>query len=452
MSGNGNLPGPRGYPIVGVLPMLRARTLKFLVDVSRRYGELVPLRLMMNTAYLLNHPAHVEHVLQTNYRNYRKAPMIERLKPIFGEGLVTSEDEFWARQRTLMQPSFHRKKIEALAPPMVEVVAAHLELWRRRAQQGAEFNLSEDISCLTLEVVLKTMFGSGLGDDAPALSRALVLANEVISKRVWDLTNLGSLLPTRKNREFNRSVKLLRGVVERMIEQRRASGQFGDDLLGILLEAAAQDSDGFMTRELLRDEVITLMLAGYESTATMVAWAIFFMSQHPEHLERLRTEADAVLAGQTPSFEHLKRLDYTKRVIQEVGRLRPSIWWFARTAVADDVIAGQKIAAGTMVLISQYLLHTLPSIWDDPERFDPERFLPENVAKRSRFAYLPFGAGPRVCIGSSFAMMEMQFILPMIFRAFDVRITSDLNPEFGSFLSLRPNRDFTAVAMPRRRN
>jgi cytochrome P450 len=222
--------------------------------------------------------------------------------------------------------------------------------------------------------------------------------------------------------------------------------------MGILLEAAAQDSDGFMTRELLRDEVITLMLAGYESTATMVAWAIFFMSQHPEHLEKLRAESDDVLAGQPPSFEHLKKLDYTKRVIQEVGRLRPSIWWFARTAVADDVIAGQKIAAGTMVLISQYLLHTLPSIWDDPERFDPERFLPENVAKRSRFAYLPFGAGPRVCIGSSFAMMEMQFILPMIFRAFDVRITSDLNPEFGSFLSLRPNDDFTAIATARRRN
>ncbi|MBL8643824.1 MAG: cytochrome P450 [Rhodospirillaceae bacterium] len=446
------LSGPKGYPIVGVLPMLRANTLQFLVDAARRYGDLVPLRLMMSTAYLLNHPAHVEHVLQTNYKNYRKAPMIDRLKPIFGDGLVTSEDEFWSRQRSLMQPSFHRKRIEALAGPMVEVTQRHLDTWRMRAASGLEFNLSEDISCLTLEVVLKTMFSSGLGEDGPALSRALVLANEVISKRVWDLTSLGSLLPTKKNREFNKAVALLRGVVERMIEQRRATKDYGNDLLGILLEAAAADTGEFMTRELLRDEVITLMLAGYESTATMVAWAIFFLSQHPRHLEALRTEVDTMLAGRAPTAEDLKSLDYTRRVIQEVGRLRPSIWWFARVAVQDDIIGGQPIKAGTMVLISQYLLHTQPSIWDDPERFDPERFQAHNVMKRSKFAYLPFGAGPRVCIGSGFAMMEMQFILSMIFRAFDVRITSDANPAFGSFLSLRPNEDFRAVCTARRRH
>jgi cytochrome P450 len=449
-SGRDRLPGPKGYPILGVLPMLRANTLKFLVSASRNFGDLVPLRLLMNTAYLLNHPAHVEHVLQTNYKNYRKAPMIDRLKPIFGEGLVTSEDEFWSKQRTLMQPSFHRKRIEALGQPMVDVTREHLKVWRERALRGEEFNLSEDISCLTLEIVLRTMFSSGLGEEGPALSRALVLANEVMSKRVWDLTQLGSMLPTKKNREFNKSVTLLRSVVERMIEERRATKNYGNDLLGILLEASAADDGDFMTRELLRDEVITLMLAGYESTATMVAWAIFFLSQHPQHLETLRNEVDSVLAGRDPAAEDLKHLEYTRRVIQEVGRLRPSIWWFARVAVNDDVIAGERIKAGTMVLISQYLLHTQPTIWEDPDRFDPERFLSKNVMKRSKFAYLPFGAGPRVCIGSGFAMMEMQFILPMIFRAFDVRITSAQNPDFGSFLSLRPNDDFRAVASLRR--
>jgi cytochrome P450 len=452
MFGRDRLPGPKGYPIVGVLPMLRADTINFLVSASRNYGDLVPLKLFMSTAYLLNHPAHVEHVLQTNYRNYRKAPMIDRLKPIFGEGLVTSEDEFWARQRSLMQPSFHRKKMESLAEPMVGVIERHLKQWHERASHGGEFNLSEDISCLTLEIVLQTMFSSGLGADGPALSRALVLANEVVSKRVWDLTNIGSHLPTRRNREFNRSVALLRSVVERMIAERQARGHFGGDMLGILLEATAADSGDFMTRQLLRDEVITLMLAGYESTATMVAWSLFFLSQHPHHLEILRSEADSALAGRLPTADDIKNLEYTKRVIQEVGRLRPSIWWFARMAVADDVIGGQKIKAGTMVLVSQYLLHTLPSIWEDPERFDPDRFLPHNSAKRSRFAYLPFGAGPRVCIGSGFAMMEMQFILPMIGRAFDVTITSDKDPSFGSFLSLRPNVDFRAVVRRRNRN
>ena len=406
----------------------------------------------MTTAYLLNHPAHVEHVLQTNYRNYSKCAMMERLKPIFGNGLVTSDDELWARQRKLMQPSFHRKKIEALAPVMAGTVTEHLEIWKRRSRDGEEFNLSEDISVLTLEIVLRTMFGSGLGDEAPQLARALVLANEVISKRVWDLTTLPAMLPTKKNREFEHSVKLLHNVVARMVGERRATGVFGDDLLGILLEASNGEGDERMSDGQLRDEVITLMLAGYESTATMVAWSIFFLSQYPAHLERMRNEGDMVLKGRAPEAGDLKDLEYTRRVIQEVGRLRPSIWWFARQAISDDHIGGERIKAGQMVFISQYLLHTLPDIWDDPERFDPDRFLPENVARRSRFAYLPFGAGPRVCIGSGFAMMEMQIILPMIFRAFDVTITSDLKPDFGNFLSLRPNEDFRATTAARVRH
>jgi cytochrome P450 len=432
--------------------MLRANTLGFFQEAAQKFGDIVPLRLPMTTAFLLNHPAHVEHVLQTNYRNYNKCAMMERLKPVFGNGLVTSDDELWARQRRLMQPSFHRKKIEALAEPMTQAITEHLGQWRSRAASREEFNLSEDISCLTLEVVLRTMFGSSLGTDASELARALVLGNEVISKRVWDLTSLSTLLPTRKNREFERAVKLLHQVVERLVVERRRTGEFGEDLLGILLEASSGDTETSMSTEQLRDEVITLMLAGYESTATMVAWAIFFLSQHPTHLDRMRSEIDDVLQGQLPRATDLKDLDYTKRIIQEVGRLRPSIWWFARAAIADDNIAGQTIKAGTMVFISQYLLHTLPSIWEDPERFDPDRFLPENVARRSRFAYLPFGAGPRVCIGSGFAMMEMQLILPMIFREFDVQITSDLNPKFGNYLSLRPNEEFTATAKKRVRH
>ena len=406
----------------------------------------------MTTAYLLNHPAHVEHVLQTNYRNYSKCAMMERLKPIFGNGLVTSDDELWTRQRKLMQPSFHRKKMEALAPVMAACVTEHLEAWRRRAKAGEEFNLSDDISCLTLEIVLRTMFGSGLGEDGAYLARSLVLANEVISKRVWDLTTLPALLPTKKNREFEKSVKLLHGFVDRIVAERRKTGVFGEDLLGILLEASGGTAEDSMSDRQLRDEVVTLMLAGYESTATMVAWSIFFLSQHPAHLDRMRAETDDVLLGRAPDAGDLKGLEYTRRVIQEVGRLRPSIWWFARQAIADDHIGGERIKAGTMVFISQYLLHTLPDVWADPERFDPDRFLPENVAQRSRFAYLPFGAGPRVCIGSGFAMMEMQIILPMVFRAFNVEITSDLKPDFGNFLSLRPNEDFTARAVLRVRH
>ncbi len=444
--------GPRGYPILGVLPMLRRDTLGFLQRTAREFGDLVPLPILMSTAFLLNHPSHVEHVLQTNYRNYRKAPMIDRLKPLFGEGLVTAQGEFWAKQRQLIQPAFHRKKIEALVPVMVDVSRTHLDQWSSALGKGAEFNLSDDIANLTLETVLRTMFTAGLGSARKEASQALVLANEVITKRVWNLTNVSSYFPTRKNRRFSAAVAMLHGIVERAIADRRLQDSFGDDLLGILLTAALGEKDEWMNEELLRDEVITLMLAGYESTATMLTWAIFFLWQHPHYLERMRSEIDDVLRGVAPSPDNLGRLEFSRRVIQEVGRLRPSIWWFARTAIADDVIGGQSIKAGTTVFISQYLLHRLPEIWQDPERFDPDRFLPSEVMKRSKFAYLPFGAGPRTCIGSGFAMMEMQIILSLIYQRFDVDITSSADPEYGNFLSLRPNEDFRARIRPRLRH
>jgi cytochrome P450 len=452
MSETKKLAGPRGWPILGVLPMLRRDTLGFLKETAATYGDIVPLRILMTTAYLLNHPSHVEHVLQTNHRNYRKAPMIDRLKPIFGEGLVTAQGECWSKQRVLLQPSFNRRKIDALASPMVATVTDHLKAWGARAADRGEFNLSDDISRLTLEIVLRTMFTASLGTESGEISKAMVLANEVISRRVWNLTNISSFMPTRKNRAFNAAVQMLHRVVARVIAERTARHELGDDLLGILLSAAASDPEGWLDDALLRDEVITLMLAGYESTATMVAWAIFLLSQHPLHFERMRSEIDEVLRGKAPEAHDLPRLEYTRRVIQEVGRLRPSIWWFARTAINDDEIGGQKIKAGTTVFISQYLLHTLPSVWQNPERFDPDRFLPSEVSKRSKFAYLPFGAGPRTCIGSGFAMMEMQIILSMIYQRFEVEITSDPNPEFGNFLSLRPTEDFRASAKFRTRH
>jgi cytochrome P450 len=183
-----------------------------------------------------------------------------------------------------------------------------------------------------------------------------------------------------------------------------------------------------------------------------VAWALLMLSQHTGHLEALRNETDSVLMGRVPGPDDLKPLEFMKRVIQEVARLRPSIWWFARVAINDDNIAGQQIKAGTTVFISQYLIHTQPTIWDDPEKFDPDRFLPERTMSRSKFAYFPFGAGPRVCIGSSFAMMEMQFVLAMILRRFDISITSDKDPEFGTLITLRPTHDIYAQAKLRRRH
>lgn len=452
MSQAKKLAGPKGYPILGVLPMLRANTLEFLQDAARKFGDIVPLRILMTTAYLLNHPAHVEHVLQRNHRNYRKTPMLSKLRPVLGDGLFMSEGDLWTRQRNLIQPSFHKEKVDALAQKMVEVIDGHLKKWDERAASAETFNLSDDVSFLTLEIALQTMFGTGLGSDGDEFARAMKIVHDVSAKRIWDVTGLGSRLPTRQNREFNDSALFLHSVVERIIDERRRNPEASDDLLSILMAARDAETQETMSDRQLRDEVMTLMLAGHDTTATMMAWAILLLSQNKPQLEELRDEVDLTLAGRFPAAGDLKALDYTKRVLQEVARLRPSFWWFARVAIDDDNIAGQPIKAGTTVFISQYLIHTLPTVWDNPEAFDPDRFLPENVSQRSKFAYFPFGAGPRVCIGSAFAMMEMQFALAMIFRRFDVEIKSAANPAFGNLITLRPAKDIEAQARLRLRH
>jgi cytochrome P450 len=447
------LKGPKGYPILGVLPMMRANTLRYLEHVAKVYGDFVPMRMFMQTSYLLNHPAHVEHVLQTNYRNYRKTKMMEKFKPILGEGLFISEDELWTRQRRLIQPSFHKQRVEGMAGTIMEVISAHVGKWAEYAKAERSFNLSEDMSSLALEIALRTMFGNTFQPgEEKAVSDALVVGNEITAERIWQLTRISEHLPTAKNRAYNDAVRTLDRIVSRIITERRASGSRADDLLGVLIDARDADTNEGMNDKQLRDEVLTLLLSGHETTAVTLGWALLFLARNPDCLERLRDEVDNVLQGRDPTAADLKNLDYTKRVVHEVARLRPPIWWFARVAVNDDNICGQAIKAGTTVLISQYLVHRNPSIWDDPERFDPDRFLPEHVLKRSKFAYLPFGAGPRVCIGSSFAMMEMQFTLAMLCRRYDVEIVSGLEPELSSMITLRPKEDIFAKVRLRRRH
>jgi len=452
MFGQDRLPGPKGYPIVGVLPMLRADTLGFLKRTVETYGDLVPLRILMHTAYLLNHPSHVEHVLQRNHKNYRKTPMLEKLRPVLGDGLFMSEGELWTRQRNLIQPSFHRERIESLAGRMAEVIDGHLKVWQRRAAAGEAFNLSDDTSFLTLEIALQTFFGTTLAQDGDAFAEAMKVVHDVSAKRIWNLTGISEWLPTRENRAFKQAVALLHAVVGRIITERRQSREHHDDLLAILMDTRDAQTNEAMNDTQLRDEVMTLMLAGHDTTATMMAWAVLILSQHPEHIARLREEADAVLAGRIPDAVDLKSLVNTKRAIQEIARLRPSFWWFARVAIGDDVIGGQEIKAGTTVFISQYLIQNSPTLWEEPEKFDPDRFSPERIAQRSRFAYFPFGAGPRVCIGSNFALMEMQFALAMIFRSFEVEIVSERAPSFGNLITLRPVQDIWAKIKPRLRH
>jgi len=450
MSDTKKLRGPKGYPIVGVLPMLRSNALPFLQKAAAEYGDFIPLRVFMSNAYLLNHPAHVEHVLQSNYRNYRKSSMLDKLKPILGQGLFLSEGELWTQQRKLIAPSFHRQRVDAMGQVMLDVMRQHVARWSVYAKSREEISVSEDMSFLALEVALRTMFGTAMRqEEARVFSEALIIGNDVSAERVWNLTSLTEMLPTAKNKAYNRAVKTLDDVVWGIISERRRTGEKRDDLLGILIDARDSETNEAMNDQQLRDEVLSLLLSGHETTAVTLSWAFHYLAQYPACLERIRDEVDAVLEGHDPEPDDLKHLEYTKRVIQEVTRLRPSIWWFARVAINDDEICGQPIKAGTTVLISQYLIHHHPQIWEEPTAFNPDRFLPENVSRRSKFAFLPFGAGPRVCLGSAFATMEMQMALAMLLRKFEVDITSGEDPGLSSMITLRPKTPITGRIIPR---
>jgi cytochrome P450 len=334
---------------------------------------------------------------------------------------------------------------------MLGVMRQHVTRWSEYARSGDEVNLSEDMSFLALEVALRTMFGSAMSQqEARAFSEALIIGNDVSAERVWNLTPLTEMLPTAKNKAYNRAVKTLDDVVWGIIAERRRTGEKRDDLLGILIDARDSETNEAMNDQQLRDEVLSLLLSGHETTAVTLSWAFHYLAQYPACLERLRDEVDVLLEGQDPEPDDLKHLEYTKRVIQEVTRLRPSIWWFARVAIDDDDICGQPIKAGTTVLISQYLIHHHPQIWEEPTVFNPERFLPEQVSRRPKFAFLPFGAGPRVCLGSAFATMEMQMALAMLLRKFEVKITSDEDPGLSSMITLRPKTPIMGVIRPRR--
>jgi len=277
--------------------------------------------------------------LQTNYRNYRKTKMMDKFKPILGEGLFISEDELWTRQRKLVQPSFHRQRVEAMGATMIEVIQDHVKMWDKFAASGEEFSLSLDMSYLALEVALRTMFGNSLPrEEANAISDALHVANEITAKRLWEMTRISEFLPSRETRAYNEAAHTLDRIVSRIINERRRSDVRQHDLLGVLIDARDADTDEAMSDKQLRDEVLTLLLSGHETTAVALSWAFLLLAQNPVVLERLRDEADNVLAGRDPVPEDVRSLEYTKRVVQEVARLKPPIWWVARTAIGDDTL------------------------------------------------------------------------------------------------------------------
>lgn len=370
-------------------------------------------RLGLQRFVLLNHPDYIKHVLVTNHANYEKGRLTRQiLGPVLGQGLLTSEDALWRRQRRIAAPAFQHRRLTGLTETMVDCAARMADRWRQPAAECATFDVAREMSALTMEIVARTLFGSDITDRVGDLRGAIAdILRGIGQPNPMDLLGLPEWLPRRQDPGARGAMRRVNKMVGDILQTRRKAAVDKPDLLGMLLAARDPDTGEAMSDRQLRDEILTLFAAGHETTANGLTWTWYLLSEHPEVRDRLEAEIDATLGGRTPAYEDLERMPYGRMVFEEALRLYPPAFALNRVALAPDRIGPVEIRAGDLVSISPYVTHRNPKLWPDPERFDPDRFLPNAVAKRPKFAYFPFGGGPRICIGNNFAMIEARLAL-----------------------------------------
>lgn len=431
-------PGPKGIPVLGnALQMGDEHIIQRYMEFYHQYGDIVYVKLGPMHGFILYSPEAVNHVLVKNQKNYIKGRGYDGLRLLVGNGILTSNGEFWREQRRLVQPSFTPKGVAQFSDMMVEVTQAMLRRWEQVARQGEVMVMDQEMLRLTMSVIGQAMFSIDLGHEMLELGEAFEDAFGFIPSRTNSLIPISWPLPS--NRRFKRNLGVINDFIdERIAQGRRADGQ--DNLLTTLLKARDEESGRGMTPEQLRDEVVTLFFAGFETTARSLTWGWYLLTRYPEVMEKLQKEADELLAECQPELEDLQRLVYTRQVIDEVLRIYPPTALLARTSVKEDMIGGYRIPPGSMMILVPYQVHRYPGIWPDPEKFDPQRFSQEQVAGRPKYAYIPFAAGQRVCVGNNFALMEMLYAFSMAARNFEVIAAEPGEIPFVMGGTMRPTR------------
>lgn len=418
--------GPKGHPIFGAALELRKDPLKYFVDAMLTYGDVIWYRIGRDRIVMLNDPRHIKHVVQDNHQNYRKSKFYNLLRPLLGNGIFLSEGKTWLQQRRAAAPSFGKPRFDHLAEQVIGATDDLLDDWRERYAAGQSFNIAFEMMRVTLDAVTRGFLDHRLADEHASVNEALAVVLQETERRVWSVMPLPDRLHALFRPQYRRALKTLDELVQRLIDRRlKEPGDSGDLLTTLIRQGGGRSDPDF--RKLLRDQVISVITAGHETTAIALTWVFYLLSKTPAVEQRFHEEIDRVLGGRRPSLADLDRLVYTRAVFEESMRLFPPVWTMSRVAVADDEVGSVKIPAGTTVMLSPYAVHRHPRFWDNPEGFDPERFLPENLGGRPRHAYFPFGGGPRVCLGQRFATMEAQLVLAMIAQSFRVKLVPGQN-------------------------
>lgn len=428
-------PGPKGMPFIGSLLDFYSDILGFLTRAAHDYGDISYFKLGPRNTFLLNHPELIKDVLVTHHRNFLKSRALERAKLVLGEGLLTSEKEVHLRQRRIIQPAFHNNRIANYGKVMVEYASRMGEQW----QVGKTIDINNEMLRLTMAIVAKTLFDADVESEAEDIGKTISVIIEMFPRTVLPFSEILDKLPLPSTRRFEKARERLDTIIYGMMNERRASGEDRGDLLSMLLLARDEEEHGKgMTDLQVRDEAMTLFLAGHETTANALTWTWYLLSQHPKAGNRLREEIDTVLGNRLPTVEDMDRLSYTRMVLSESMRLYPPVWAVARRAIKDYEVGGYVLPAGSFVFMSQYVTHRDARFYPDPLRFDPERWTPERQASRPQFAYFPFGGGPRRCIGESFAWMEGILILATLARKWGMRLEPSQRVELKPLITLRP--------------
>ncbi len=442
------VPGPRGAAMARTAWRMSSDGATLLKELTAlaRHGPVAGFSVGPVQVVLVTGPEEIRHVLLENARNYIKGHKLDELRPVIGNGLLSSEGDFWLKQRRLLQPAFHRSRMQGLAALMCEATDEALRSWEERAD-GAPFEVTEAMATLTLDIVGRALLGTRLRGEAPRVIEALLETMRRSSGRARALLKLPRWVPTPGQRRFQGAVRTLHEVVGEVIRARRDAPP-GDDLLWTLLETRDEDGRG-MSDAQLRDETMTLLLAGHETTANALAWTFSLLCDAKDVDARVAQEAQATLGDRPARAEDLPKLTYARQVLQESMRLYPPAWLLHRAPLEPDVLGGFRVPRRALMLLSPYVLHHSPEHWPDPERFDPSRFEPQAMSARPRFSYLPFGGGPRACIGNEFALMEAQVILASVARRYRLERVPGHPVELEPAVTLRAKHGIQVVATRR---
>lgn len=437
-----NIPGYGVLNLFSLLRQYQKDPLQFTTQLHQKKGKLVRLEFGPKRIFVLNDPDDIGRVLQTHHANYPKLGSYKITSFLLGQGLLTSNGSLWIKQRRMVQPFFQPR----LIPTFMDLFSQETEKlclrWEKSLEEEKVFNLADEMVTLTFSIITHALCSTDLSHSASGMSEALQVSLREIMARLYTLWRIPRRIPTPSNYQMNQSIQYLQKMVEEIIQERQVNPALRGDLLDHLIAARDEEDNRGMTDLQLRDEVLTLLMTGHDTTAHALSWTLYLLSQHPLILESVQQECQTILQGRFAQYEDLSRLIFMRQVLDESMRLFPPIWSIERTVLRDDCLGGYCIPAGSTVIINPYVVHRSPLYWENPEDFDPERFHPSRIATYHPYQYFPFLGGPRVCVAKHFALAEAQFILSGILQRFTPELATSDPVKAEPYITLRPKNLF----------